>query len=129
MALPQPTEDLPIPVKLQVDAFGRDIFNGIILTKGRDVTTTSGGTRECDGTNNGAHKKAGATPTSALADAAHRAKFTFDGEWFDEFDDFLITEIGGVSCNWLIRRNGVIIDVGGCQEELDRLDDVLFSCT
>lgn len=127
-ALPKVAGERPIPINLQVSASGKHIFSGIVLTKGRDVTTATGGTHKCDGTNNGANPKPGATPTSALADAAKKVGFDFDGEWFDEFEDFFITEIGGVTCDWLVRRNGVLTDLGGCQVELDSGDHVSWAC-
>ncbi len=78
-ALVQPAANQPIPVRLLIKASGDVIFSGVIVTKGHDVTTQTGGTHKCDGTNNDAHRQPGATPTSALADAAKRAGFTFDG--------------------------------------------------
>lgn len=72
-------EHRKIPIRLHISAYGKEIFDQVVPTRGRDVTTYSGGTHKCDGTNNGANQRPGATPTSALADAAERAKFTFDG--------------------------------------------------
>ncbi len=78
-ALAQPAVNQPIPVRLLIKASGDVIFSGVVVTKGHDVTTKTGGTHKCGGTNNDAHRQPGATPTSALADAANRAGFTFDG--------------------------------------------------
>ena len=68
-----------IRVKLVVNASGKDIFSGYVRTRGHNVTTPTGGTHKCDGTNNGENPRPGATPTSALADAAKKAGFSFDG--------------------------------------------------
>jgi hypothetical protein len=58
------------------------------------VTTPSGGSHECDGTNNGANPNPGATCSSALQAAALLCGFSFDGTYDSEFADFFITTIG-----------------------------------
>jgi len=118
-------------VKLRVEGATSTIFEGWAHTRGRDVTTVSGGTHHCDGTNNNANPKPGATPTGALDDGARKAGFTFDGTYSAEFDDFFITRVGPdaqtASQFWGILVDGALIDVGGCQQQVRMGDEVLFA--
>ncbi|WP_461002855.1 hypothetical protein [Streptomonospora sediminis] len=105
-----------VVVGLEVVGGSGVLFDGYVLTAGRQITTPSGGTHVCDGTNNDANPHASGTPTTALDDASDRAGFTWDGEWYEEFGDFLITRIGGDrqsdSVFWQISVNGEQIGVG-----------------
>ena len=66
-------------VNLRIEGPEKTIFEESILTRGHNVTTASGGTHHCDGTNDNANLHPGPTCTSALADAAKKDHFTFDG--------------------------------------------------
>lgn len=68
-----------VMVNLRIEGENKTIFEGPVFTQGHNVTTLSGGTHHCDGTNNGANVLPGATCTSALDDAAKRHNFSFDG--------------------------------------------------
>lgn len=73
--------DPPILANIRIEG-DSTIFEGQVLTHGHPVTTPSGGTHSCDGcdgTNKGASCIPGATCTTALADAAEKDGFTFDG--------------------------------------------------
>ena len=82
----------PTLVNLRIEGAEKTIFEGSVTTIGHNVTTASGGTHMCDGTNNAANPTPGPTCTSALASAAKVHKFDFDG-----YAIFLI------SLQWLIR--------------------------
>ena len=69
----------PTLVNLRIEGPDTTIFEGSILTRGHNVTTVSGGTHHCDGTNNNANPLPGPTCTSALDDASKKAHFPFDG--------------------------------------------------
>ena len=69
----------PTLVNLRIEGPFKTIFEGNILTRGHSVTTISGGTHHCDGTNNNANPLPGPTCTSALDDASKSAHFPFDG--------------------------------------------------
>ena len=69
----------PTLVTLRVEGLTKTIFEGPIITEGRNVTTVSGGNHHCDGTNNNENPTKGPTCTSALDDASNLAHFTFDG--------------------------------------------------
>ena len=71
--------NLPTAVNLRIEGAEKTIFEGSVITRGHNVTTDSGGTHICDGTNNGANPTPGPTCTSALDNAAKLHGFAFDG--------------------------------------------------
>lgn len=123
------------PVRVALTVTGPDglLFKGKIKTRGHDVTTATGGTHRCDGTNGGAHATAVPTPTAALDDAARTRNFTWDGAWYASFDDFAVDTIknvsGGGAAYWNISVNGTPTPVGGCQFKLNAGDQVAFTWT
>ncbi|MEV7085853.1 DUF4430 domain-containing protein [Streptomyces sp. NPDC093085] len=123
------------PVKVSLIVRGPDgvLFTGKIRTRGHEVTTATGGTHRCDGTNGGAHPTAVPTPTAALDDAARTQGFTWDGTWYASFDDFSVDTVkdvsGGGVAYWNISVNGTPTPVGGCQFELNAGDKVAFTWT
>jgi len=121
----------PILVNLRIEGSTNTIFEGTILTHGHNVTTPSGGTHECDGKNNNANPTPGPTCTSALDDASLVQHFPFDGTFNTAFDDFFITSIGGDTQTstefWGILLNFEFIPVGGCQQEVNANDEILFA--
>jgi hypothetical protein len=104
-----------------------------ILTRANNVTTKSGGTHRCDGTNLNSNPTPGPTATGALADAAKRVGFFWDAKFYPEFDDFYITRIGKTEEStkdkesWRILVNYEPITVGGCQKRVQLNDEVLFA--
>jgi hypothetical protein len=118
-------------VQLRVEGVSGTIFEGLVRTSGHNVTTVSGGTHHCDGTNNGANPTPGPTATGALDDGSRRAGFTFDGTFNTAFDDFFITRVGGDQQTstqfWGTLLNGAFTPVGGCQQRVARGDEVLFA--
>jgi len=118
-------------VHLRVEGAGRTIYEDLVLTRGHNVTTASGGTHHCDGTNNNENPFPGPTCTSALDSAGHKADFTFDGTFDPEFDDFFITRIADsaqtITQFWGILLNFQFTQVGGCQQEVKAEDHVLFA--
>lgn len=59
------------------------------------ITTASGGTHECDGTNNGANPVPFDNGITAIDAASLLCGFTYDGTFDAQFDDFFIQRIGG----------------------------------
>ncbi|KAF8972319.1 hypothetical protein BDZ97DRAFT_1901378 [Flammula alnicola] len=120
-----------ILVNLRIEGEDKTIFEGRVGTRGHNVTTASGGTHHCDGTNNNANPTPGATCTSALDDASKKHSFSFDGIFDSQFDDFGITSIGGDTQTatqfWGILLDFQFIPVGGCQQEVKASDEVLFA--
>jgi hypothetical protein len=123
----------PVAVTLTVQGPDGALFAGQVTTSGHDVTTATGGTHPCDGTNGGANPSAVPTPTAALDDAAREQHFTWDGTWYASFDDFSVDTIkgvaGGDSAYWNISVNGTSTPVGGCQFKLNAGDEVAFTWT
>jgi len=130
VAAPNP-EGPKISVNLRIEGATSTIFEGHIRTRGENVTTPSGGTHLCDGTNNGANPSPGATCTSALADASRKKGFPFDGTFDTAFDDFFITSIGDSTETstqfWGLLLNFQFTPVGGCQQEVTAHQDILWA--
>ncbi|MDT0467915.1 DUF4430 domain-containing protein [Streptomyces gibsoniae] len=128
-----PGTNAPVRVTLTVQGPDGLLFKGRIRTRGHEVTTATGGTHRCDGTNGGAHPSAVPTPTAALDDAARRRHFTWDGTWYASFDDYSVDTIkktsGGGGAYWNISVNGTSTPVGGCQFKLNAGDQVAFTWT
>ncbi|MFD9371856.1 DUF4430 domain-containing protein [Streptomyces sp. NPDC060020] len=128
-----PNTNRAVNVTLTVQGPDGPLFKGRVNTKGHDVTTATGGTHKCDGTNGAANPTAVPTPTAALDDAARRNYFGWDGTWYASFDDFSVDSVknvsGGGSAYWSISVNGTPTPVGGCQFKLKAGDDVAFTWT
>ena len=67
-------------LNLRIEGATDTIYEGKIGTAPGLVTTPSGGTHECDGTNNNANPNPGSTATTALQSAAGICGFGFDGQ-------------------------------------------------
>ncbi|MEU8967242.1 DUF4430 domain-containing protein [Streptomyces sp. NPDC048491] len=133
LACPTPNPNAPVFVTVTVKGPNSTLFNGRVRTKGHDVTTTTGGTHKCDGTNGAKNPAPVPTPTAALDDAAHQRGFAWDGTWYASFDDFSVDTVknvsGGTSAYWNISVNGTPTPVGGCQLALKSGDRVAFTWT
>jgi len=119
------------PVSLRIEGLNSTIFEGLIISGPSNITTLSGGTHPCTGTNLNSNPRPGATCTSALNEAACKNGFTWDGTFSSEFDDFFITRIG-ISAQtstqfWGILLNYQFTPVGGCQQETQPGDEVLWA--
>ncbi|MET9609950.1 DUF4430 domain-containing protein [Streptomyces sp. NPDC006512] len=128
-----PRTNTPVLVQLTVQGPEGRLFKGLVITKGHEVTTATGGTHKCDGTNGGQQATAVPTPTAALDDAARVHGFTWDGAWYPSFDDFSVDTVknvsGGGSAYWSISVNGTPTPVGGCQFKIRTGDKVAFTWT
>lgn len=120
----------PVSVKLRVEGKSSTIYENSVTTDGHDVTTASGGTHKCDGTNGGANPSPGATSTATLDDGAREGGFTFDGSYSSGFDDFFIDRIGPDSNSssefFGFFNNFQPSQVGGCQQRVATGDEVLW---
>ncbi|TFK36758.1 hypothetical protein BDQ12DRAFT_686451 [Crucibulum laeve] len=118
-------------VNLRIEASQKTIFEGVVFTRGHDVTSATGGTHHCDGTNNNTNSRPGPTVTTALDDAARRHGFSWDGAFFPDFDDYLVSTIDGEANTdtefWTFLVNFQFGEVGGCQQQVEALDQVLFA--
>jgi len=120
-------------VWVKIQGASGTLFSGPVLTAPHDVTTASGGTHHCDGTNNGANPTPGPTATGALDSAAHLYGFSWDGTYFSSFDDYFIQTIKGETAVgntfWDISVNGQELQVGGCQFQVHTGDFIKFAIT
>jgi hypothetical protein len=127
----------PVTVNVRVEGTTHTIFEGPVTTDSHLVDGGDGsGSHVCDGTNMGANPSPGPTQTGALDDAARTNGFTWFGTW-DEFtsgyQDFFIHKIGGDSDSgstfWNLVRNWTGLQTGGCQQQVQNGDDLLFALT
>ncbi|KAI9887439.1 MAG: hypothetical protein M1823_000776 [Watsoniomyces obsoletus] len=118
-------------VTLRIEGANSTIFEGQIKSCGHNVTTASGGTNRCDGTNNNQNPTPGNTPTATLDTAASQNGFTWDGTFTPQFDDYFVTRIGPDAQTatqfWGILVNYQFIPVGGCQFQTQPGDEILFA--
>jgi hypothetical protein len=119
----------PVGSTVRVEGASKTILEVPVTSDGHDVTTASGGTHPCDGTNNGAYPSPVPTPTAALDDAARENNVTFDAEWFGT--DFFVTRVADEpqtsSQFWGLFVNGKLSNVGGCQVKLNQGDETLYA--
>lgn len=118
-------------VNLRIEGETSTFYEAPIISGPRYITTASGGTHLCDGTNLMANPKPGNTPTDALDAGSKVAGFTFDATFDTEFDDFFITRIATdtetSTMFWGLLVNFQFTPVGGCQFETKLGDDVLWA--
>lgn len=124
---------VPVTVNLRVEGPTRTVFDGPVTTDAHDVTTASGGTHRCDGTNGGAEPSPVPTATGALDDAARLAGFTIDGPYGSfGIEDFFLERVADERIDpntgyWSLWINHVFSDKGGCQKRVLAGQDVLWA--
>ena len=133
-----PAEAAPATVSVRIEGRSETLFEGPILTDGHNVraigdTKAPAAGRRCNGLNNGAHTTPGPTPTAAGADAMALLDEGFDGDWYEEpFEDYFITQWGPDRQSvarleyWGLVVNNVFTNIGGCQQQVDSGDEVLW---
>ena len=94
-------------INVRIEGQSSTLFEGPIVTKGRNVQSLSeratGAIRRCDGTNNGG--TLAPTGTAATVDALSRLGKGFDGQWYDEYEDYLISRLADETRSWRLFRN------------------------
>jgi hypothetical protein len=121
----------PVGVTVRAEGASKTFLEVPTTSDGHTVTTPSGGTHPCDGTNNGAHPAPVPTPTAALDDAARANGVSWDADWFPSFSDFIVTRVAEDSANssqfWGLIVNGKFASSGGCQTKLNQGDEVVYA--
>jgi hypothetical protein len=124
----------PTPLTVRIEGKEKTLFEGPILTEGHEIQSLSDTqTRPCDATNNHAHPEAMPTPTAAAVDAMELSGQAWDGNWFDGYDDYYLTQFGNdhedlnAGQYWGVLANGVFTPVGGCQWGDRAGDEVLWA--
>jgi hypothetical protein len=137
LAAATPALAAPVTVNLRVEGAAGTIFEGPVTTDVHQVDGGDGtGAHQCDGLNVDANKYPGPGPTvtGAMDDASKAKPFSWFGT-FGDFGtpDFYIREIGGEHDTndtfWFLVRNWTGLQTGGCQEQAQQGDDVLFALT
>jgi hypothetical protein len=107
------------------------IFEGCVTSGPMEITTPSGGTHKCDGTNLNHNPSPGGTLTTLIQSAGELLGFDFDGTFSQTFDDFFITRIGRTAQTssqfWGVLQNRQYTSVGGCQEQLTASGENLWA--
>lgn len=134
LAAPAVAAAAPTAVNLRIEGTSGTVFDGPVTTDGKEITTASGGTHKCDGTNGGANPTPGPTPTTALDDGSKTGAYTWDGSYFNSFDDYFVERIGsevnGGPPNypsWGVFLNSTATQSGGCQVQVHGGDEVLWA--
>lgn len=131
VALPSAAIAAPVTVNVRVEGASQTLFEGPVTTYGHEITSASGGTHPCDGTNNGANPTPGGTTTTALVDALYTVSTPWDGTFDPQFDDYDISSIGPDAQTatefWGLLDNWRFTPVPGCQFEPSANDQVLWA--
>ena len=125
-------EAAPTKVKVRVEGATKTIFEGSVTTDAHPVDGGDGsGAHTCDGTNGGANAVGGPTATGALDTAATERDFGWSGSWSDDFEDFVVNDIGGDEATstqfWGVAVNRKPLQIGGCQYQVADGDEVLWA--
>jgi Tol biopolymer transport system component len=127
----------PVPETIDVRIEGRaeTLFEGTVpVTIHRIRALSDLEERDCDGINplDPGNVEPDVTPTLAAAAAMASIGEPFDGDWYDGYGDYFLTQWGpdredpGTGSYWGILVNEVFTSVGGCQYQLDEDDQVLW---
>ena len=126
-------EAAPVTVNVRIEGATETLFEGPVAVEPHAVKASSDTVqRPCDGINSLDPENTAPepTPTAAAADAMTLAGETFDGKWYDGFNDYFITRFGPDAekegKSWGILVNNTFTSVGGCQYQLDGGDEVLW---
>lgn len=123
----------PVSVNLRVEGRTQTIFEGPVTTDGHDVTTSTGGTHRCDGTNGNSEPQPGPTALGALDDASRLGAFTWDGNYGNfGIDDFFVDRVQGDTADpnsefWALFINLGFAQTGGCQQRVHQGEEVLWA--
>jgi hypothetical protein len=130
-----PVQAAPTNVSVRIEGKSETLFENTIAV-GVHGIKASGDTieRRCDGinVNDPWNVTPAVTPTLASVDAMASIGETFDGQWYEGFEDYFLTRWGpdaqdpGSGAYWGILVNEVFASVGGCQYQLDHDDQVLW---
>ena len=136
LALPlltTPALAAPVSVNLRVEGKTDTIFEGPVTTDGHDVTTPTGGTHKCDGTNGGAEPSPGPTALGALDDASRLGAFTWDGNYGNfGIDDYFVDRVQSDTADpnsefWALFIDVAFAEKGGCQQRVHQGEEVLWA--
>jgi hypothetical protein len=125
----------PTEVNVRIEGKAETLFEGPISTVPHRVRASSDSLwRRCNGINlnDPLNATPAPVPTSAAADAMRVISETFNGQWYNQYEDYFVTRWGPDeqslidSEQWGVVVNNVFTSVGGCQYQLDDGDEVLW---
>src|ERR1700704_5919967 len=125
----------PTNVNVRIEGAEETLFERTIPVDIHKIKASSDTVeRDCDGINelDPENVVPRVTPTLASVDAMSSIGETFDGQWYEGFGDYFITRWGPDQQNtvtgayWGILVNEVYANVGGCQQQLNENDEVLW---
>jgi hypothetical protein len=125
----------PTQVNVRIEGKAKTLFEGPVSTDVHKVRASSDSQwRRCNGinVNDPLNTEPGVVPTSASADAMRIIGETFDGLWYNQYEDYFLKRWGPDAQDpakneyWGLLVNNVFTSVGGCQYPLDEGDEVLW---
>jgi hypothetical protein len=118
-------------VTVRVEGPASTIYEGAVTTEGHTVTTESGGTHKCNGTNDGVYPEPVPVATAALDTAAKADGFTWNGPWVSSFEDYDVTRIANTIQTetefWELLVNYLPAERGGCEVRVASGNEVLWA--
>jgi hypothetical protein len=125
----------PTSVSVRIEGQSETLFEKTIPVEIHGIKASSDTIeRSCDGinVNDPWNVTPAVTPTLASVDAMASIGESFDGQWYEGFEDYFLTRWGpdaqgpAAGAYWGIIVNEVFTNVGGCQYQLDNGDEVLW---
>jgi len=125
------TQNKVVLVHVRIEGSEQTIYEGKVLTRGHNLTATSGESHHCDGTNNKTYSDPVPTFNTALDDAAKRNGISYTADFYPSLDDFFITsiagEVGSRTQFWGQYLNFNENQLGGCHIRVKSGDNVLIA--
>jgi hypothetical protein len=128
-------EAAPTEINVRIEGKGETLFEGPILVQSHRVKASSDKRfRHCNGLNplDPWNAAPAPVPTSVSSDAMRIIGLSFDGRWYNNFEDYFVTRWGPDADSdleeewWGVVVNNAFTSVGGCQYQLDSGDEVLW---
>jgi Domain of unknown function (DUF4430) len=126
----------PTSVNVRIEGKSETLFERTIPVDVHGIKASSDTLeRRCDGinVNDPWNVTPAVTPTLASVDAMASIGETFDGQWYEGYEDYFLTRWGpdaqdlASGAYWGLLVNEVFTNVGGCQYQLDDGDEVLWA--
>ena len=128
-------EAAPSTAEVRIEGKEETLFEGRIpVSIGPIKASSDTQQRACDGINelDPQNTVPGVTPTLAAVEAMESVGETFDGQWYEGFDDYFVKRWGpdaqdpAAGAYWGLLVNETYTNVGGCQYQLDESDESLW---
>lgn len=117
-------------VNLRIEGENDTIFEGPLKVGPRTITTPTGGTHICDGTNNGFNTSPAGTTISAVDSANGLCNFGYDATYYPQIEEYMIKSIGGstqTTGKYWAPFNNFQSYFPGCRSQLTEGQDILWA--